>query len=67
VQSSYLRKAIMASDSLEALIDVHAHFLTDGYVAAVHEKPTDKAAPRELGGGGLRPLIDAPGTYVFDT
>jgi polyhydroxyalkanoate synthase len=27
----------------------------------------DKAAPQELGGGGLRPLIDAPGTYVFDT
>jgi polyhydroxyalkanoate synthase len=27
----------------------------------------EKAAPPELGGGGLRPLIDAPGTYVFDT
>src|SRR4030095_11734381 len=27
----------------------------------------EKAAPRELGGGGLRPLIDAPGTYVVDT
>ena len=26
----------------------------------------DKAAPAELGGGGLRPLCDAPGTYVFD-
>jgi polyhydroxyalkanoate synthase len=26
----------------------------------------DKAAPAELGGGGLRPLADAPGTYVFD-
>jgi poly[(R)-3-hydroxyalkanoate] polymerase subunit PhaC len=26
----------------------------------------DKAAPAELGGGGLRPLSDAPGTYVFD-
>jgi poly[(R)-3-hydroxyalkanoate] polymerase subunit PhaC len=24
-------------------------------------------APTELGGGGLRPIIDAPGTYVFDT
>jgi polyhydroxyalkanoate synthase len=24
-------------------------------------------APDELGGGGLRPIIDAPGTYVFDT
>jgi hypothetical protein len=24
-------------------------------------------APAELGGGGLRPIIDAPGTYVFDT
>jgi polyhydroxyalkanoate synthase len=24
-------------------------------------------APEGLGGGGLRPIIDAPGTYVFDT
>jgi len=27
----------------------------------------DKPAPAQLGGGGLRPLADAPGTYVFDT
>jgi polyhydroxyalkanoate synthase len=27
---------------------------------------TEKAAPEELGGGGLRPLTDAPGTYIFD-
>jgi polyhydroxyalkanoate synthase len=27
----------------------------------------EKAAPDELGGGGLRPLADAPGTYVFDS
>jgi polyhydroxyalkanoate synthase subunit PhaC len=27
----------------------------------------EKAAPDELGGGGLRPLVDAPGTYVFDS
>ena len=27
----------------------------------------DRPAPEELGGGGLRPLADAPGTYVFDT
>jgi polyhydroxyalkanoate synthase subunit PhaC len=27
----------------------------------------DRAAPDDLGGGGLRPLVDAPGTYVFDT
>ncbi len=27
----------------------------------------DKPAPEVLGGGGLRPLADAPGTYVFDT
>jgi polyhydroxyalkanoate synthase len=26
-----------------------------------------KAAPDQLGGGGLRPLVDAPGTYVFDS
>ena len=27
----------------------------------------DKPAPEELGGGGLRPLVEAPGTYIFDT
>ena len=26
-----------------------------------------KAAPTELGGGGLRPLAEAPGTYVYET
>jgi len=26
----------------------------------------EKAAPAELGGGGLRPLCDAPGTYILD-
>jgi polyhydroxyalkanoate synthase len=26
-----------------------------------------KPAPAELGGGGLRPLVAAPGTYVFDS
>jgi polyhydroxyalkanoate synthase len=27
----------------------------------------EKAAPAELGGGGLPPLAEAPGTYVFDS
>jgi len=27
----------------------------------------DKPAPEELGGGGLRPIVDAPGTYILDT
>ena len=26
----------------------------------------DQPAPDQLGGGGLRPLAEAPGTYVFD-
>jgi polyhydroxyalkanoate synthase subunit PhaC len=26
----------------------------------------ERAAPRELGGGGLAPICDAPGTYVYD-
>src|SRR5262245_1426156 len=26
-----------------------------------------KPGPEELGGGGLRPIIEAPGTYVFDS
>jgi polyhydroxyalkanoate synthase len=28
---------------------------------------TMRPAPEELGGGGLRRLVDAPGTYVFDS
>jgi polyhydroxyalkanoate synthase len=27
----------------------------------------EKRAPASLGGGGLRPLVEAPGTYVFDS
>jgi polyhydroxyalkanoate synthase len=27
----------------------------------------EKAAPEELGGSGLEPLVEAPGTYVFDS
>jgi polyhydroxyalkanoate synthase subunit PhaC len=27
----------------------------------------EKPAPQELGGAGLQPLVDAPGTYVFDS
>ena len=26
----------------------------------------EEAAPAELGGGGLAPICDAPGTYVYD-
>jgi len=26
----------------------------------------EKAAPGELGGGGLEPICDAPGTYIYD-
>jgi polyhydroxyalkanoate synthase subunit PhaC len=29
--------------------------------------PEEKPAPAELGGGGLRLLVEAPGTYVFDS
>ncbi len=28
---------------------------------------TDRAAPKRLGGGGSTPLVEAPGTYVFDS
>ena len=27
----------------------------------------EREAPEKLGGAGLEPLVDAPGTYVFDT
>ncbi|HEU4426436.1 MAG TPA: alpha/beta fold hydrolase [Pilimelia sp.] len=38
------------------------------YVAWLGERcGAEVAAPGELGGAGLPPLIDAPGTYVFDT
>ena len=26
----------------------------------------ERAAPEEVGGGGLQPIADAPGTYVYD-
>jgi polyhydroxyalkanoate synthase len=26
-----------------------------------------RSAPEQLGGGGLRPIVEAPGTYVFDS
>jgi polyhydroxyalkanoate synthase len=29
--------------------------------------PEEKVPPAELGGNGLRPLVEAPGTYVFDS
>ena len=28
---------------------------------------SEREAPEKLGGAGLEPLVDAPGTYVFDT
>ena len=37
------------------------------YVAWLAERcGKEKAAPAELGGGGLLPVCDAPGTYVYD-
>jgi len=37
------------------------------YVAWLAERcGEEKAAPDELGGGGLAPVCDAPGTYVYD-
>ena len=40
---------------------------TDGQAAPLDALlgDADKSAPAELGGGGLRPLAAAPGTYVF--
>ena len=37
-----------------------------GGVARRAVRRASRPAPAELGGGGLRPLADAPGTYVFD-
>ena len=34
-----------------------------GWPSAAARRP----APEQLGGGGLRPLVEAPGTYVFDS
>jgi polyhydroxyalkanoate synthase len=32
----------------------------------IEHAPSTKPAPDHLGGGGLTPLVEAPGTYVFD-
>ncbi len=40
---------------------------TDASAWLAERSGAARPAPEELGGGGLRPLIEAPGTYVFDS
>ena len=40
---------------------------TDGRHGWPNAAARPQPAPEQLGGGGLRPLVDAPGTYVFDS
>ncbi|MCW2535332.1 MAG: poly(3-hydroxyalkanoate) polymerase, partial [Modestobacter sp.] len=68
-KASYQTNKASPADPAEWLAGAETHagswwpdlvtWLTD------HGGPT-KPAPDELGGGGLTPLVDAPGTYVFD-
>jgi hypothetical protein len=51
-------------------VDTMASAAADAVTAPLDLLPTDAAqcpaAPDEPGGGGLAPLCDAPGTYVYD-
>jgi polyhydroxyalkanoate synthase len=39
---------------------------TDASAWLAERSGATRPAPKHLGGGGLRPLVDAPGTYVLD-
>jgi polyhydroxyalkanoate synthase len=55
-----------ASEWLREAQTLHGTWWLD-YMAWLAERCGDeKAAPAELGGGGLLPICDAPGTYVYD-
>ncbi len=55
------------ADWLKAAQTVQGSWWPDMLAWLGDRSGADKPAPAELGGGGLRPLVDAPGTYVFDT
>jgi polyhydroxyalkanoate synthase len=40
---------------------------TDASAWLAERSGAQRPAPEQLGGGGLRPIVEAPGTYVFDS
>jgi hypothetical protein len=57
-----------AADAAAAPLDL---LLADAATGMQRRKLAERcgeetAAPGELGGGGLEPICDAPGTYVYD-
>jgi polyhydroxyalkanoate synthase len=50
-----------------AAADTHAGSWWIDFIAWLQERcGPGRAAPKRLGGGGFTPLVEAPGTYVFD-
>jgi polyhydroxyalkanoate synthase subunit PhaC len=57
------------ADPAEWLAAAHTQagtWWSDASVWLAERCGTTRPAPRRLGGGGLRPIVEAPGTYVFD-
>ena len=57
----------MAADWLKAAETQEGSWWPDLAAWLADRCGADKPAPAELGGGDLRPLAEAPGTYVFDS
>jgi polyhydroxyalkanoate synthase len=55
------------ADWLESAETQQGTWWTDASAWLAERCGGQQPAPEQLGGGGLRPLIDAPGTYVFDS
>jgi polyhydroxyalkanoate synthase subunit PhaC len=56
-----------ASDWLREAESQQGSWWSDMVAWLGEHSPKEKLAPAELGGNGLRPLVEAPGTYVFDS
>jgi polyhydroxyalkanoate synthase len=55
------------ADWLKSAETIQGTWWTDLSAWLAERCGAEKPAPEQLGGGGLRPLVDAPGTYVFDS
>jgi polyhydroxyalkanoate synthase len=54
-------------DWLEAAQAEQGSWWPDMLAWLAEHSGAQKPAPGQLGGGGLRPIVEAPGTYVFDS